>query len=255
MRFAGLIVAIMLVLAGGFSSRAAAQQDVASIRQAKILKSIDDAWKAGRYPKVREYLGTITDNFESQKVLSQWGRQNYTNGYSRDPHIGFLYAEALQKMAAEYRRTRNRAEYYQGMDLGLASFVSSQIIAFENVALCDDKAVGEVYLQTWLSGDLRRVYESYLSSLKPEQREAMFENALKIVDTRNLDRKDRALCASGADALARAQLSNECQAANDRSGEACKAEAHVKFVSDEAWKAARLKIQNAVKLRVQEGKL
>lgn len=255
----GLILAFLIAFAGGAITPVMAMTEkeaaIIAYRKERILKGIDGAWKSGKYAGLREHIDTHIDRFDKQAIVSEWAQKNFALSYSREPHIGFVYSEAQQKMAFKYRDTRNTAEYHQEMTTGLTMYIGSQIIAFENVAQCDDKAVGEHYLQPWLSGNVRKEYGTYIASLKPEEREAVWQDALKLVDTRNLDRKDKSLCASGADALARAQVANDCKAVRDKRGEVCNAEAYVKFVSDEAWKNARIRIQDAVKSRVQEGKL
>lgn len=254
---AGFIFAFMFVLICGAIAPAMAQtkEEIAQRRQERVLKGIDDAWRSGKYAGLREYIEEHINRFESLSLLSQWGQKNFVHDFNREPQVGFVYSEALQKLAFRYRDTRNNAEYHQEMNTGLTMFIGSQIIAFENVAQCDDTAVGEGYLQPWLGSAVRKEYEAYLSSLKPEQRATVWQDALKLAETRNLDRKDKSLCASGSDALARAQAANDCQPVKDKRGEVCNAAAYVKFRHGKAWNDARMKIQDAVKRRVQEGKL
>lgn len=251
---AGWMLAFLCVF-GAYAAPALAGSSADIQKQEKLYKNIESAWKSGKYPALRNFIDQNVDRFDRRKILADWGRQNFTQSLTRDPQIGFVYAETLGRMATEYRATRNVEEYHRGMKIGLRSFIGSQIIAFENIARCDDRTVGEIYLAPWLSGETYDLYKSYLEGLSTEVRDTVMQDAFKLAETRNLYRKDVSLCATGADAQARAQVARDCQQVADARGEVCNAEAHVKFVSDEAWSIARAKLQDAVRRRVQEGKL
>lgn len=259
MRVGLLFVVIVLAIAGAFTvtARASADSYGGDVILSNLYQRIDEGWQSEGVNGVRRLLdnGSI-QRFEQRKVLSDWARKNFIYSTARNPQIGFIYAEVVKQMADEYRRTRNLTEYHEGMKIGLAAFLASQLIAFENIARCADKTVGQSYLAQWLSGPLYEGYKKYLGYIGVEERSALWAEVADLAGKRNLNRRYPSLCASGAVAIARAQVEGDC---GERSGAGgtvnCNSEKYVTFRDDEAWNEARAKLQEAVKRRVEEGKL
>ncbi len=245
------IFAFMLVFAGVATPANAARKNQTEALYAKL----DTAWRSGKDVAVRNLInGGEVHNFERRQVLANWAEKNYTFSVSRNPRMGLIYAETLALMGDEYARTRKDVDYYKTMINGLGVFLSSQLIAFENVARCADKSVGSSYISNWTQGAAYQTYKQFLERQSDADRNGVWARAKNLSDTRNLERKDRELCATGADAIARAQVADDCQNVKG-GGETCHAVNHVEFVSDEAWNASRQKVQEAVKRRVLEGKI
>ena len=73
---------------------------------------------------------------------------------------------------------------------------------------------------------------------------------MKQANERDTMRPDRDVCASGADAIARAQMDKNCPDVDK-----CDLSKYVELIKDDVWQTRRTQVQAMIKERVEEGKL
>jgi len=152
----GLLVVIALLLSAVFANTAQAvdtHDNNSTGAKERLVERLDRAWEKDRARGLKALLDTgEVDDFTERKILAGWTHEHYISTIDRNPRIGLIYAGALAQMASEYLQTRNEADYYKNMRNGLSVFISSQMIAYEDIARCADKSVGSSYAAMWRSG-------------------------------------------------------------------------------------------------------
>lgn len=250
----GLFVVIVLLLSAVFANTAQAvdtHDNNSTGAKERLVKRLDRAWEKDRARGLKALLDTgEVDDFTERKILAGWAHDHYISTIDRNPRVGLIYAGSLAEMASEYLQTRNETEYYKNMRNGLGVFISSQMIAYEDIARCADKSVGSSYAAMWRTGATYKSYKKFLASESEKNRVAAWQAAKNLSDTRELKRADREVCASGADAIARAQLKGKCVA-----GEACDASEYVELLSNSQWMPLRAQVQGMIEKRVLEGNI
>lgn len=226
----------------------------AATREAKMkaekMTSMDAAWESGKIDGIYAELSNIQDgNRVELDGVQEWANTRYVRSYDRDPRMGLFLADTLVDIVRAYGTAEDKVYRAKTLTWGAQVFLSSQMIAFENVARCADKSVGGSYISLWLKGKSHGVYQNFLSGQSAELRSQVWEGAKKLADERNLSRADKKVCATGAEALSKMQLDPACKSAE------CDPVQFVELVKDTEWKARREQVQSVIRKRVEEGNI
>ncbi|PZQ44475.1 MAG: hypothetical protein DI551_10100 [Micavibrio aeruginosavorus] len=242
----------VLLLLALFTGMAAFQPSAAHATQVQeaqpdLYANLSKAWRQRGVEGVKAILNSHQiETYADQQTATTWLQNNYEMD-RRNPRIGLLYADALYPLARDYKMARKESEYHHYMLAGLTAFLSSQLIAYEDIARCADKSVGAAYAQSWREGKTYETYKVYAASLSKEQRQSVWESVKKISDGRDKSEPDKTACAGGAEALAAAQMKGDCQSTGlDKTDMKCDEEKYIEILNDDQWQALRLKVQAAV---------
>lgn len=247
-------VIMMAIVLAGFAAPAYAVNENVRKKNLKpdLAPILEAAWsksrKVGVTRAIKEAGGLET--YDNLKGTATWAEKRYSAAYNRDPWIGLLLSEALAGLGTQYDQSRHEEMGKKLMDQGAAAFLSSQVIAFENVARCADKSAGGSYITQWTNGKTHRFYKSYLSKQTENDRDLIWTAAMKQANERDTMRPDRDVCTSGADAVARAQMDKACEKIDE-----CDLSKYVELIKDDVWQTRREQVQAMIKTRIEEGKL
>jgi len=207
-----------------------------------IYQSLVKAEKGGMKDVNKAMRDALADrSVEKLNIVAVWARDAFFRP-SRNPRYGLLYSDSLRMMADAAQQSGQDEARGALLETGTVTFFTSQLIAREDVARCEDKTAGARYLQNW-SGDLQKLYVSYFETIGDDHKKKLLDAAIGFSNERDLEKADRAACASGMKAMNQAIENDECvkDAENNFS---CNAEKYVTLISDDVWHQARKTIQD-----------
>lgn len=212
-----------------------------NIQATPLYKSLEQARNNEGITGVNKIIQRTAIDAKAVEVISIWARNAYLNK-KRNPRYGLMYADSLATIA---RSLQNKDEklYKQFMDTGSLMFFSSQLIAREDIARCEDKTARANYIMNW-SSDYGRKYYDYVANYNKQQRNEFYNAVISVSNSRDLSHKDLSACASGMKAMSRAIDEGKC---DEATGACSGGEEFVTLIPMNAWATERQKVQSNFK--------
>ena len=221
-------------------------------RDSEVYRSLDYLRREAGEDAVAERIRTLPGDYPSVQSAAMWLHDQFFGSTSPRPQDGLWYFDALLYLYDAPVTTDPSIEpgsHLRGIGgLAVAAWVSSQLLALEDHARCEDRTGGLVYLQNW-QRDRRESVERVWEALDPRDRAAVLRTAQRHTGEASTRPPDPRPCASGITAMGAAIDAGRCierptpanadeyVGGRDASFFHCDAEEFVRFVDDETWRA------------------
>jgi len=214
------------------------------LQASDVYRSLDYLRREVGEDAVAERIHGLAIDYATMDAAALWLRDQYMYTTSPSPRDGLWYFDALMHLYLAKGAPEDHRQHVGSM--AVAVWVSSQLLALENHARCEDRSGGLVYFRNW-EQNRRASVEQVWAALEPDMRASALQVAKQHSERAITRPPDPGPCASGRVAMNAARKAGRCRKtapppnADEFVGGSvaefihCDGEDFVRFVDDETW--------------------
>jgi hypothetical protein len=219
-----------------------------------FFQELEKAAKQDKSTAVKKLLdkkGRLSS--EQINIFANWAKKAYVRDLNH-PTYGLWYAQTLKTMSEGLKKHGKQDVSEELMKTASVMFISSELIARENISRCADKTAGQNYLMNWITPKppYRKELLNHFKGLDAASQKKGFGIIMMFAEKRKTNEKDYLSCNDGMEAIKKSMDGGKCvgkphPTVNGVTPKGmnyiCDGRDYVRFIDDAEWQQKRVAIR------------